>query len=438
MVKIMEGTKRCCVVGLGYIGLPTAAVFAERGWQVIGVDIDPHVVAMVNQGQAPMEEPGLADYLERQVKAGRLRAGLTPEAADVFIIAVPTPVHPDRRANLDFVLEAVRSVLPVLAPGNVVIVESTVPPQTLEDCVAPMLQGDGWRIGDNLYLAHCPERVLPGRIIYELIYNHRIVGGVDPNSTRKAADVYRTVVQGDVMETEAVTAEMTKLMENTYRDVNIALANELVRIADRLDMDAWEVIRLANCHPRVNLHHPGPGVGGHCLAVDPYFIMEKAPAESHLIRTAREINRNMPQYVANKVLEGVKGKVAPKVALFGLAYKGNIDDIRESPALAVWEQLSQQEGMQVAVHDPLVKPEKAPVPLVPAEEAIHGADCLVLLTDHETFRHLEGEWVAARMRSPLILDTKGMLPLNLSKVVIQRLGTPVRDILPLSPAFDRS
>ncbi|MDR6227493.1 nucleotide sugar dehydrogenase [Desmospora profundinema] len=430
----METEQRCCVVGLGYIGLPTAAVFADRGWKVIGADVDPHVVAVVNDGRVHIEEPGLAELLQRQVKRGRLQAALAPEPADVFIIAVPTPIHPDQRANLDYVEEAVHSLLPVLSPGNMVIVESTVPPRTMDDRVAPILTAAGWRIGEDLYLAHCPERVLPGRILHELSHNHRIVGGVDPVSTKKAARVYRTVVQGEVMETEAITAEMTKLMENTYRDVNIALANELVRVSDRLGIDAWEVIRLANQHPRVNLHQPGPGVGGHCLAVDPYFITEKAPDEALLIRTARKINSSMPAYVANWVKEMVKGRTAPKVALFGLAYKGNVDDIRESPALAVWEELSRDKELQVVVHDPFVEEEKVAIPLMEADEAMQDADCLVILTDHEPFKYLEGNRIAERMRTPWILDTKGILQTDHPQLVIQRLGTPRAVVSPVGSA----
>lgn len=430
--QVIMGTgERCCVVGLGYIGLPTAAVFADRGWDVLGVDVDPHVVTTVNQGGVHIEEPGLPELLRRQVESGRLRAALAPEAAEVFIIAVPTPVDVDKRANLNYVKEAVHSLLPVLAPGNVIIVESTIPPRTMDDYVAPMLTEAGWRIGENLFLAHCPERVLPGRILHELIQNHRIVGGVDKASTLRAVQVYRTVVQGEVMETEAVTAEMTKLMENTYRDVNIALSNELVQISDRLGIDAWEVIRLANYHPRVQLHQPGPGVGGHCLAVDPYFITEKAPTEARLIRTARRINSNMPAYVANRILEAVRGIDTPKVALFGLAYKGNVDDVRESPALAVWEILSKEPGIQVVAHDPIVPAKKVSIPLAGEEEALRDADCLVILTDHTPFAHLEGKRLALLMRTPFILDTKGILKLDHPDLVYRRLGSPLADRFPL-------
>ncbi|PTM53210.1 nucleotide sugar dehydrogenase [Desmospora activa] len=420
----MEMEQRCCVVGLGYIGLPTAAVFADCGWDVLGVDVNPDVIAVINEGDVHIEEPGLPQLLRRQVELGRLRAALVPAVADVFIIAVPTPIDADKRADLTYVEEAIRSLLPVLAPGNVVIVESTIPPRTMDDCITPMLTEAGWRVGEDLYLAHCPERVLPGRILHELIHNHRIVGGVDVDSTRRAAQVYRTVVQGDVVETEAVTAEMTKLMENTYRDVNIALSNELVQISDQLGIDAWEVIRLANHHPRVGLHQPGPGVGGHCLAVDPYFITEKAPVESRLIRTAREINSDMPVYVTKQIQEAMKGIASPKVALFGLAYKGNVDDVRESPGLAVWEILSQEVGWQVVAHDPFVSEKKVALPLLGEEDALQDADCLVILTDHTPFAQLEGARLARLMRTPFIFDTKGILQLNHPDLIVRRLGTP--------------
>ena len=293
--------KKLCVVGLGYIGLPTAAMFADNGWQVHGVDVNQKAVDMINKGQIHIEEVGLQEMVEKAVENGNLRASTEVEEADCFIIAVPTPHNKDNTANLEYLVQATKSVLGKVQKGNVVIVESTIPPRTINDVVAPLFEEAGWKVGEDIYLAHCPERVLPGRILIELVENNRIVGGINDASTEKAVEVYATFVKGDLLRTSALSAEMSKLMENTYRDVNIALANELVKISEKLGIDALEVIGLANQHPRVNLHLPGPGVGGHCLAVDPYFIIEKAPEESQLIAKARAINNSMPDFVVEQV-----------------------------------------------------------------------------------------------------------------------------------------
>lgn len=404
---------KICVLGLGYIGLPTAALFAQAGFNVLGVDINAKIVSAVNEGRVHIEEEGLAELVGRLVKEGRLRAALKPEPADAFLITVPTPLNEDRQADLSYVVQAVEMILPHVAEDNVIILESTVPPRTVDDLLVPLLSKTGLDPALNLHVAHCPERVLPGRILEELIHNNRIVGGYTPEAARRAASLYRRVVKGEVLETKALTAEMTKLMENTYRDVNIALANELVKMAASLGVDALEVIRLANQHPRVNLHAPGPGVGGHCIAVDPYFIVEKAPTESVLIQAARQINESMPAFVTQAVKRLVpKGE---KIAIFGLAYKGNVADTRESPSFKVMS-LLKQEGYELAAYDPHVVQEQVKVPLSDFQSAVEGASCLLVLTDHREFVSLDEEKLLHLMRRPLILDTRNCVQVRDSRI----------------------
>jgi UDP-N-acetyl-D-mannosaminuronic acid dehydrogenase len=402
--------KNLCVIGLGYIGLPTAAMFAKAGWSVTGVDVNPIAVEKLNKGEIHIEEVGLEELVKDGVDAGRLKAKLIPTEADCFIIAVPTPHHENHTADLTYVVKATMGILPFIQEGNTIIVESTIPPRTIDDVVAPILKEAGWNPGEDIYLAHCPERVLPGRILIELVENTRIVGGINETSAQKAADVYRSFVTGDILTTRAVSAEMSKLMENTYRDVNIALANELAKISERLDVDALEVIQLANHHPRVNLHQPGPGVGGHCLAVDPYFIIEKAPEQSVLISDARKINNSMPEFVVNQLRKLVPDRTS-KIAVFGLTYKGNIDDVRESPAMDVLS-LLQKEGYELGIHDPHVQQEKVNFPLLSFEEAIQNAECLLVLTDHDEFKEIDEEKVIQLMQVPNIFDTKNCVNVN--------------------------
>ncbi|WP_078429761.1 nucleotide sugar dehydrogenase [Alkalihalobacterium alkalinitrilicum] len=393
-----------CVVGLGYIGLPTATMFAKHGFNVLGVDINENAVNLLNQGEIHIEEVGLGELAKEVVTSGNLHAATAPSFADTFIIAVPTPHHADGSANLDYVVSATKSILPYLKEDNVVIIESTIPPRTIDDVVAPILTEAGWNVGENVFLAHCPERVLPGRILIELVENTRIVGGINAISAQKAAEVYRTFVTGDILETSAVSAEMSKLMENTYRDVNIALANELAKISERLGVNALEVIQLANHHPRVNLHLPGPGVGGHCLAVDPYFIIEKAPEQAVLISDARKINNSMPQFVVEQ-LEKVLSNENAKVAVLGLTYKGNIDDVRESPAMDIVA-LLQQKSFNLSFHDPHVRQEQVSFTLSSFEDAVEGAECVLILTDHKEFKSLNEEAMVNTMSNPLVFDTR--------------------------------
>jgi UDP-N-acetyl-D-mannosaminuronic acid dehydrogenase len=414
--------KKICVIGLGYIGLPTAAIFARAGYDILGVDVSERVVNSLNNGDVHIEEVGLPELVKEVVESGKLKASTTPEQADVFIIAVPTPIHEDQTANVDYVISATQAITPYLQKGNVVIVESTIPPRTMDDVVAPIIRKAGFDPQTDVYLAHCPERVLPGRILIELIENTRIVGGTTPVAATKAADVYRAVVTGDVIETEAVTAEMSKLMENTFRDVNIALANELAKISKRLGVNAHRVIELANKHPRVNIHQPGPGVGGHCLAVDPYFIVEKAQSESPLIQEARRINNSMPDFVVQQVETLTVNISNPKIAVFGLTYKGNIDDVRESPAIEIYERLAHNPRFNVIAHDPHVHQDQVDFHLASFDEATEGAHLVVILADHNEFKTLKAENLTGKMKTPVVFDTKNCTNIEGDFVKVYKIG----------------
>ena len=322
-----------CVVGLGYIGLPTAAIFATNGFQVVGVDTNPAVVDGISNGNNHIEEPGMTTLLQAAVGSGNLIAQADAPTADVFIIAVPTPLTPERQPDLGYMRAACESIAVRLKKGDLVVVESTVPPGTTRGTIAPLLEASGLTCGRNFSLAHCPERVLPGTILREIVENDRIVGGIDSASTQRAAELYATFVTGAIHRTDATTAEMAKLAENTYRDVNIALANELAKIAEAVGVDVWQVIEMANKHPRVGLHQPGPGVGGHCIPIDPWFLAAAAPEATRLIPASREVNLAQPQGVVNAVLGLLPEVQHPKAALLGVAYKANVADTRETPAL---------------------------------------------------------------------------------------------------------
>ncbi|MET3319912.1 UNVERIFIED_ORG: UDP-N-acetyl-D-mannosaminuronic acid dehydrogenase [Peribacillus simplex] len=398
---------KLCTVGLGYIGLPTSIMFAKHGVDVVGVDISPRVIDSLNAGRIHIEEPGLQEALNEVVEKGLFRAALQPEKSDVFIVAVPTPNHDDeyKSCDLSYVLSAVKNVIPYLEKGNVLIVESTIAPRSMDDEVKPLVEKSGFKVGEDIFLVHCPERVLPGQILHELIYNNRIVGGITPNCTEAGAKVYSTFVKGEIIKTNAKTAEMSKLMENTFRDVNIALANELAKVCNNLEINALDVIQMANKHPRVNLHTPGPGVGGHCLAVDPYFIVAKEPETAQLINLARNINTSMPEYVVenvNSLMENVKGKV---VTVFGLTYKGNVDDVRESPAMEILEILKKQDKYEVRAFDPHVEKEWV---ISNLEEAVNDSDLVLILSDHSEFKNLDWNQFTG-MATKRIFDTKNVV-----------------------------
>ena len=394
-------------MGLGYIGLPTSIMFAKYGVDVVGVDVKKEAVDLLNSGQIHIEEPGLQEALDEVRANGNFKAALEPEKSDVFIIAVPTPNKKDEHKSCDisYVMQALETIIPYLEKGNVVIVESTIAPRTMDDYVKPRLEKEGYTIGEDIYLVHCPERVLPGQIMNELIYNNRIVGGVTEKCTDKGEEVYKTFVQGEILKTEAKTAEMSKLMENTFRDVNIALANELAKVSNELDINALDVIEMANKHPRVNLHTPGPGVGGHCLAVDPYFIIAEAPEQSQLIKLSRDINKSMPQYVVDTAEKLVKNNNGKKITVFGLAYKGNVDDTRESPAMEIYNILRSNNKYNVVAYDPHVKDDFVEKDI---EKAVEGSDLILILTDHNEFKELTSEEFN-KMNTPQVFDTKNIV-----------------------------
>ncbi|WP_251207550.1 nucleotide sugar dehydrogenase [Acetatifactor aquisgranensis] len=397
---------KLCVIGLGYIGLPTSAMFASHNCEVVGVDIKQEVVELLNQGHIHIEEPGLEDVIKECVESGSFRASTKPEKADAYIISVPTPNHDDELLSCDltYVLEGVRSVIPYLEKDNTVIVESTIAPKSMDDFVKPIIEEAGFTVGKDIYLAHCPERVLPGKILYELRHNNRIVGGITPACTEHAANIYAAFVEGEIIRTEAKTAELSKCMENTFRDVNIALANELAKICYELDVNCLDVIEMANKHPRVSIHQPGPGVGGHCLAIDPYFIYAKAPERAQIIKLARDTNCSMPAYVADKAKMLIKEIENPKIAVFGATYKGNVDDIRESPALEIIS-LLKNEGMNIAVHDSHV----ARADFVTLEQAVENADLILVLVDHNEYKELPHRELAKKMRHSVLFDTKNIV-----------------------------
>ncbi|EGQ2823660.1 nucleotide sugar dehydrogenase [Staphylococcus pseudintermedius] len=395
-------------VGLGYIGLPTSIMFAKHGVDVIGVDINEEAVKSLNDGHIHIEEPGLQEAYEEVLATGKFKASQTPEEADAFIIAVPTPNNDDQYESCDIsiVMSATKSIIPYLKKGNTVIVESTIAPRTMDDHVKPLLVEHGFTIGEDLYLVHCPERVLPGKILEELIHNNRIIGGMTPACIEAGKRVYSTFVKGEMIETNARTAEMSKLMENTYRDLNIALANELAKISIHLNINVLDVIEMANKHPRVNIHLPGPGVGGHCLAVDPYFIIAKDPENSPLIQTGRRINRSMPMFVVDKVKHILSELNAEKVTVFGLTYKGDVDDIRESPAFDIYELLRERLHINVVAYDPHVKLDFVEKDM---EKAVEGASLVLVLSDHSEFKTLRDQHFK-NMKHRIIFDTKNVIP----------------------------
>ena len=407
--------QKICILGLGYIGLPTASTFATHGLKVLGVDINPHVIETLRGGKIHIHEPGLRSVVESALTSGNLTISSKPEEADAFLIAVPTPFYEDKYGEYDgkkykladmrAVISATEAILPCLRKGNLVILESTSPPLTTVDLVKPILERSGLKAGVDFYLCYSPERVLPGQILRKLIENARVVGGVTPESARAGHDLYATFVKGQIIETDATTAEMVKLMENTTRDVNIAIANEFARLAEKFGVDVWEAIRLANLHPRINILSPGPGVGGHCISVDPWFFVETAPELTSLIYHARQVNDNQPYFVVGKVKHALRSLKDKKIAALGLAYKPDVDDLRESPATEVVH-LLQQEGAQVKVWEPF-KPDAKITGIDMAanlEAALKDADAILLLVRHTEFISLKPDEVAAQTKARLAID----------------------------------
>jgi UDP-N-acetyl-D-mannosaminuronic acid dehydrogenase len=410
-----------CVIGLGYIGLPTASVLASRGVRVIGVDVKPEVVETINRGEIHIVEPELEAVTAHAVQLGFLTATTEPRAADAFMIAVPTPWHAGM-ADLTYVEAATRTIAPHLCKGNLVVVESTCPPGTTEKvaCLLAELRADlifPTKDGDqcDVFVAYCPERVLPGRVLTELVENNRVIGGITAECSRRAQSLYSLFCKGALLTTTARTAEMCKLTENAFRDVNIAFANELSLVCERLGIDVWEMIKLANGHPRVNILQPGPCVGGHCIAVDPWFIVEAAPEEARIIRTAREINDGKPVWVLNKVREAIAqagdGAKRAKIACLGLAFKPNVDDLRESPALQIAETLADWDSCDLLVCEPYINElpkslagRRGVSMVTDAADAVRRSDVVLLLVNHQPFAAVERTALIGK----IVIDTRGM------------------------------
>ena len=408
---------RVCVIGLGYVGLPTAAILASRGIDVLGVDTNAEAVALINRGRIHIVEPDLDILVTGAVATGKLRATTRPEPADAFIIAVPTPFRDDHEPDLGYLRAAAADAAPVLKKGDLIVIESTSPVGTTEsmsgwladarpDLSFPHQAG----VRADVQLAHSPERVLPGRVLLEMVQNDRVIGGLSPYCAERAAGLYGTFVNGACLLTTARTAELVKLAENSYRDVNIAFANELSLVCDRLDIDVWDVVELANRHPRVSILKPGPGVGGHCIAVDPWFIVHSAPTETTLIRAARRVNDEKPLHVVARVRRAAADFDHPRIACLGLAYKADIDDARESPAVRIVGALADQVDGEILVVEPHLEdlPKelqgRSRIRRVELRDALDEADIVVLLVDHQPFKAVD----VKRLEGKVVLDTRGL------------------------------
>jgi UDP-N-acetyl-D-mannosaminuronic acid dehydrogenase len=401
-------TQKIVVMGLGYIGLPTASMLATKGHQVLGVDVNKKAVDTINSGRIHIVEPDLDVLVRSAVNSGNLKASLVPEEGDTFILAVPTPFMEldgnPKAPDLSYVEAATRAIAPFLREDNLVILESTSPVGTtevIERIIAEMRP----ELAGKVHAAHCPERVLPGHILRELVDNDRIIGGSTKAAVAKAKALYKTFCNGAILETDSRTAELSKLVENSFRDVNIAFANELSLICDRLGINVWETIALANRHPRGNILQPGPGVGGHCIAVDPWFIVSSAPEESRLIRTAREVNDNKPRWVIERVRAKAERFRDPVIGCLGITFKANIDDLRESPSMDIVKELMASGIGQIMVCDPNVDKDKVPFPLHDLKELLKKADILLLLVDHHEFTDIDPQVI----KDKVVIDTRGVL-----------------------------
>ena len=412
----MTEFKKVVVIGLGYIGLPTAALIASRGVPVLGVDVNERIVETIASGAVHIAEPDLDGLVQKAVFSGSLKVSVKAERADVFIIAVPTPINADKRPELGSVMAAVDSIIPFLAPGNLIILESTSPVGTTEVLArriakerSDLTVASSKSSAESVAVAYCPERVLPGRILQELLNNDRCIGGVTPQCARRAQRFYKTFVRGTCIATTSRVAEMVKLTENAYRDINIAFANELSLICDRLGANVWEVIDLANRHPRVEVLRPGPGVGGHCIAVDPWFIVNSAPDLARVIKTGREVNDAKMDYVFDQALALIEEHPYAKIGCFGLAFKANVDDLRESPALEITHRLAAKYAHRVKVVEPYIKQlprelVECGTQLVDLDEAIRTCEIAIVLVDHDQFKMIP----LAERRHLAVIDTRGV------------------------------
>ncbi|OFP31120.1 UDP-N-acetyl-D-mannosamine dehydrogenase [Corynebacterium sp. HMSC068G04] len=411
-----NGFDKVCVVGLGYIGLPTAAFIASKGVKVVGVDINERFVKLINEGTVPFFEPGFEELLTKVVGEGNLVAQAEQVEADAYIVCVPTPFQDNHKVDTKYIRAASEALAPHLRPGALVVLESTSPPGTTEDMAKHLIElRPDLSLNDEddnaIFVAHCPERVLPGQIMEEMENNDRVIGGLTPKGTELARDLYATFCTAELLMTNATTAEMAKLTENSFRDVNIAFANELSLICDRLGIDVWELIELANHHPRVNILQPGPGVGGHCIAVDPWFIVSAAPEEAKLIKLARDVNDGKPEWVIEQVVKALEGKEKPVVAALGIAFKNDIDDLRESPSLEIVKRLGvDNPELDIRVVEPNVNELPAVLSNISnltkqdTKEAIAAAEVVLLLVNHKEFVNLD----QSVLEDKTVIDTKGI------------------------------
>ncbi|PKP60633.1 UDP-N-acetyl-D-mannosamine dehydrogenase [Candidatus Atribacteria bacterium HGW-Atribacteria-1] len=420
--------RKICVIGLGYIGLPTATMFATHGYNVVGVDINQEVVESLNNGKIHIElESEMKELIQKAIKSKNLIIKSKPEEADVFIICVSTLLNEkEKKAELKYVISATESILQYIKKGNLIILESTSPPGTILSVVVPIIE----RVISikDIYVAHCPERVIPGNMLKEFINNDRIIGGINEESSQKAKEIYKSFVKGNIYLTDSTTAEMVKLMENTYRDVNIALANEFTKICEDLNINVWEAIELANKHPRVNIHKPGPGVGGHCIPVVPWFIVEKSSNNANLILFARNINISMPNYIVEIVEKETKHIKNPVITIFGVAFKANIDDISETPAIPIIK-LLEKKNYQIKIYDPFVK--KFKYNLSSLNDAVKDSDCILILTDHDDFKTINISKIKDLMRNKILIDTRNCVDYEKWKAKgfrVKILGVPENNI----------
>ena len=422
-----------CVVGLGYIGLPTACTFAQQGVKVTGVDKNPEVIKSLRSGKVHIFEPGLQLLAEDAIKRNLLSINEAPVEADAFIIAVPTPFKDGKKADMRYVIAAAEAIVPVLRKGNLVILESTSPPLTTKNIVLPILEKSNLKVGVDFQLAYSPERVLPGQILRELIENARVIGGIDEESAKAGKELYGMFVKGEIILTDSTTSEMVKLMENTYRDVNIAIANEFARLADRFGVDVWEAIEIANLHPRVKILNPGPGVGGHCISVDPWFFVEAAPDIAKLIYSARRVNDDQPDFVVELLKKNIENLADKNITVLGLAYKPDVDDLRESPAVEIALKLI-QENSNLTIYEPY-RPEftlEGAKTANSIEDAIYEADVLLLLVGHDQLKKLDPNIIKSKTKAKIIFDTVNVLTKSdweENGFIIYRLGDKKEKVL---------
>lgn len=392
------------VIGLGYIGLPTSVIAASKGGHIVaGVDINPKAVEIINSGKAHIEEPGLTELVKQTVEAGSFKAFTTVQPADIYLIIVPTPFIEESKApDMKYVHQVAADIAPFIKEGDLVVLESTSPVGATRNDVMAIILEKRPELKGKVHFAFCPERAIPGKTLYELVHNDRTVGGVDETSTEKAAAFYATYIEGDILKTTSDTAEMVKLTENASRDVQIAFANELSLVCDDLGLDVWKVIELANHHPRVNILQPGPGVGGHCIAVDPWFIVSSSPENTPLMRTAREVNDGKPAWVVNKVKEAVAKTEKPVIGLLGLAFKPDVDDLRESPSVTVAKALREATDAEIMVCEPFIT-EHSLFQLSSLEDTLEKSNIVVMLTDHQQFKEIDAD----KLASKIVIDTRG-------------------------------